>query len=741
MGTRMAKISGTLQELSGEELARQQGMEAAPVTPLGAVGVGASADVAKMAGTGEQVRASLRETLKERSRETPVMGEGERARFGVERIQQELGTLEGLGSLDNRIAEQIRANMLKLDQNGIANKVNVAAVRDALSKGGTIQPTDEQVIAAVDELAKLQSTATPEQVVAILSKLGTSVDITANSASLAEKLVPFFDQATKEDITALLEKNAKENAQLTVKALGENFPGNKTNVAEILGVEVTELDEWTLEEVKAGLAAYSSQNFTNVDELREVLASPSATASQKDFARKRLAELGAVGVTSLEEKANNLETQMTEGDTVRFGNEQIPVSDILSNPKYKAVVAGALADPEAMVELEKTDPDLAKWIKANEARLVDIRAEIAKGTESFVTLQKEYTDYVKDVPVDVLDKLSPGWRDAKSIPLADWKNTLPPVLRSTLDDAVPESKAAKMSVISALLPLNANLNTFSAEDLNAIVTEAGNDPAKAADYAKAWYDTSLPEFNTELNPNFKLKYVPPTEDKTLYDDVASNLVEQITGKKQTVDALIEEIKRLSTSKTASDRAKALQMKQDLGLIKDLMNNRLTKVNIEKLKEYKKVTTEKDTFINNKAKELDTTNKQADITFRPLNETLQLHPGLKEELLKTANSFKDAYSGIGNYIRRYVNGEEYLPENQPWNLDYLILEVARRVRGNHKGVSAAKWGSGHLFKYRDELESAARTRAANMRKDLETATTERDQAQSNYSDFITSLRGG
>jgi len=589
MGTRMAKISGTLQELSGEELARQQGMEAAPVTPLGAVGVGASADVAKMSGTGEQVRAAIRETLKERTRATETMGETERGavreRFGVGRIQQQLSQLEGLGSLDNRIAEQIRNKMLEFDKKGIANKVNADAVRDALSKGGTVQPTDEQVTAAVDELSRLQSSATPEEVVAVLAKLGVSADITATSESLAEKLTPFFDQATKDDIAALLEKNAKENAQLTVKALGTDFPGNKTNVAAILGVEVKELDEWTLEEVKAGLAAYSSQNFTNVDELREVLASPSATQSQKDFARKRLAELGAVGVTSLEEKTNDIQTQMTEGDTVRFGKEQIPISELMTNPKYKAIVAGALADPEAMAELEKTDKELHDWIKDNEASLVDVRAQLADGTQEFVTLQKEYNDYVKDVPVDILDKLSPGWRDAKSIPLDEWKSKLPPVLKSVLDDKVPESKVLKSAILGTLTSkVSADYaNKFTTKDFDAIVAAAGGDQAKAVSLAQDWIDSEPVQTATFAWTPPNLGTGPDAITQEEYTAIQTEIIQSL-GKdytSTTIDDFVAEMNKLAKSTSATDRSKAVQMFKDLGTLRTAVNRELSQGAIDK----------------------------------------------------------------------------------------------------------------------------------------------------------------
>ena len=97
MGTRLAKIGGILQETSTEELARQEGLPSAPTSPLGAAGIGASQDMAKMSGTGAQIRATIRETLKERTDVMDVMGEAERGasrgRFQVQQIQQQLQRL------------------------------------------------------------------------------------------------------------------------------------------------------------------------------------------------------------------------------------------------------------------------------------------------------------------------------------------------------------------------------------------------------------------------------------------------------------------------------------------------------------------------------------------------------------------------------------------------------------------------------------------------------------------------
>jgi hypothetical protein len=599
MGLRLSKIAGTLTELSGEELARQQGMEAAPTSPLGSAGIGASQDVAKMAGTGEQIRASLRETLKERTETKDVMAEAERgterARFDVSRIQQQLNTMTGLGSLDNRIASQIRTNLLKVAEGGIKNPIDTEAVRAALSKGGTVAPAATDINTLVEDLATLQSAATPEKVIGILKKLGISATIEETSQSLAEKLVQtgVFKQAGVADIKQLMDKSIEAQANLRVSQLGEDVGFDKQEVASALKVTTSELDDWTLEEVKAGLAAYSSQTFSNVDELRDVLASPAASQSQKDFARKRLAELGAIGVTSLEEKTNNLERQMEEGDTVKFGNTQVRVADLLTKPEYKAVLANALATPEGLAELEKTDPQLADWVKKNQARLTNVRSELAKGTADFIAIQNQYNTLLKDTPTDLLDKLAPGWRDAKSNKdTAGWLASLPPVLGNLISEANPERKTVKASVIGTILSKTSKeyASKLTAENLEAITDAAGNDAAKASSLTEAWIDSDTARtaaFDYE-KPVIGTGVDDFTEQESV--DLQKTLIEQL-GKNYTdttIDGFVKTMQTLASG-TPQERMRAVEMYRDLPTLRALVKKDFSPQAIEKIKEQKVAT--------------------------------------------------------------------------------------------------------------------------------------------------------
>lgn len=773
MGTRLSKISGTLTELSSEELARQQGMTGAPMSPLGSAGIGASQDMAKMAGTGEQIRASLRETLKERTETKDVLGEAERgaerARFDVARIQSQMQTLTGLGSLDNRIAEQIRANLTKVADGAIKNTIDSEAVRTALSKGGTVTISDEQVQAAVTQLSELQTkTLTAADVSKALSVLGISSSITETTESLAQKLAQtgVFKQATVQDIKALMDRTIEGQAKLKIKELGDKTSIDKVGIADALDVKPDELDEWTLEEVKAALQAYSSQSFTNVDELREVLASPAASQSQKDFARKRLAELGAIGVTSLEQKTGDIQRQMEEGDTVKFGNTQVRVSELLTKPEYKSVLANALATPEGLAELEKTDPELANWVKTNKASLVDIRAQLATGTQEFIKLQNEFNTTLKDVPVEVLDKLVPTWRDAKTVPVQEWMNTLPASLQNIINEKDPTLRTVKSSIMSTIISKTSAdfAKTFTSAAIDAIAKSANGDQAKAASLTQDWID-STQSVVTGLTSAEVLKGLPMDFDQDYtqeaFNGLSGQIIEMLTGQAgQTVDGLVKKVQDLLVQNTPESRSEAVQLYKQIGDIQRTLKNKLTPTNVKSIKEWTKAQREATNLTKTKQDELNKAQAKTSLTPRPVTEVLQMIPEQRDHLLKIAESFKGKFGGIGDDLRllvaggsperfkmwmassgrakaEVVNGVLEFDVKQP-TLDDMILYIADKTRGlgsGEKHYSSAAWGSGRLFSLRDELEAAARTQAAGLTKEVADAQAAASSAQNQYNAFI------
>lgn len=604
MGTRMAKIGGILQEVSGEELARQTGLEAPPTSPLGMQGIGASQDVAKMAGTGEQVRAVLRETLKERTDTRDVMGEAERGatrgRFNVAQIQQQLQTLSGVGSLDNRVAEEVRKRITGVGAAGepkFENTIDDKAIANALTAAGFIGDPAAKIAEVRAALVSLRDNGTKPALVGVLAALGIKATIDDTASDLATKLqnLGVINQAGAADIKKRFDETAEATKDLKVKDLGANIDFDKTLAAQVLGITADKLEGMTLAEVKAQLAAYRSETFTDLDELREALTNPFSSQSQKDFARKRLAELGALGVTSVEQKTDNLQTQMEEGDTVKVGNKQVKVEEIMTDQTLRLTVATALDSPEELEKLRKTDKDLADWIEKNQKALQNVRGQLTAGLTDFATNQKAKKDYLAKAPADLLDKLTPGWREASDADFATWKASLAtssPTLVHVLDKLQdPKTSKGYDFALDAVSTLSADqVKTFSTAVLDSIASNA-NSGEEAKTLLRSYQGTqdqnwiasivepSVPAFDVDFG----------AED---YKSVVEPALAQFAPGFTSIKDLVDKINELRVSNNVADRAKAIDLAGQLANIKGELARNLTPDKIAQTKEKNKTTREK-----------------------------------------------------------------------------------------------------------------------------------------------------
>lgn len=577
MADALAKISGTLQEMSGEELARQQGLPAAPPTPLGAQGIGASQDVSKMAGTPNQIRGMVQGTLKERLRTKDLMQESERngarGRFTVESLQEKMNVLEGLGSLDGRIQTVVQKRINDAANVAVPNPVNKAAVTTHLSSLGI---TDETSIsAALTALEKIKKDgASPTDITAALAALKIDGTITDNTTSLAGKFEKFFTQADVNTIKTQMATILKDFSDVKMKDLPastaefSNQYNNIEDVPEILGIDDDVFAEMTFGEVQAQLKAWKNRNFQDVDALRSVLDDPTYSMTEKDYARQRLAELGAIGVTSIEQKANNLETQVAEGDTVVVGGEVVKVSELMSDPKLKGVIATALESDEELDKLSKVDKNLADWITRNKSALIPIRNELLAGAAGFEKTNKEFVDKFGDdaaVYSKLLDSVIPGWNKAKDVDWATWSAEAAktaPTFAAVLNEPPSAARSVKFKILESM-PVD-KAKSFSTDSLSAIASAANGDVTQAQVLTKAWLDSDTIS-KTALDFELPVVDVDFTDKDSLA--IQTQIIKGI-GKgytQTTFNDYIKEMQRLSTG-TPADRLKAQGMYTDLAAL-------------------------------------------------------------------------------------------------------------------------------------------------------------------------------
>lgn len=621
MGTRLAKVSGTLQEMSGEELARQQGLSAAPPTPLGAQGLGASQDVAKMAGTPNQIRAMVQDSLQERTRTSDLLGESERTngrrRYTVDSLQERMNVLEGLGTLSNRVPEYVRTQLKTAETVAVPNSVNKDAVTAHLASLGI---TDGKAVAdAQAALDKVRmGTATPKDINDALAALKIDATITDSTTSLAQKLQPFFSEAGVEDIKKQMVGVLQNYSDVKMKELPDvvaqfaNQQNNINDVAALLGLSDEAFNELTLGQVQAQLKAWKNRNFQDVDALRSVLEDPTYSLAEKDFARERLAEMGAIGVTSIEQKAENLEAQVAAGDTVVVGGVRVKVSEIMSDPKLKAVVATALDNPEELAKLEKTDADLAKWVTNNKNALVKVRNELLAGTKEFADKQKEFSDKLGDAATahkTFLDSAVPGWNKAKDIGWTEWLGAPAaegkeatglykdsPTIAYTLSMTDTAKRGYALSALAKLTPAQAK--TFSTTFLDQIAGAATND-IEAQQFMDDYLATENKDWKAEVEPTVGLTLDPASlfddnYSQTDYNAAVKEIVQGMAPGYDSLQALSDKIKQL-TNGSPKDRSEARRLSGILANIKGQINQKINKTTIDKVKAENKLGREKKGF--------------------------------------------------------------------------------------------------------------------------------------------------
>lgn len=605
MGMRLAKISGTLQEMSGEELARQQGLSAAPPTPLGAQGLGASQDVAKMAGTPNQIRAMVQDSLQERTRTSDLLGESERTngrrRYTVDSLQERMNVLEGLGTLSNRVPEYVRTQLKTAETIAVPNSVNKDAVTAHLASLGI---TDGKAVAdAQAALDKVRmGTATPKDINDALAALKIDATITDSTTSLAQKLQPFFSEAGVEDIKKQMVGVLQNYSDVKMKELPDvvaqfaNQQNNINDVAALLGLSDEAFGELTLGQVQAQLKAWKGRNFQDVDALRSVLEDPTYSLAEKDFARERLAEMGAIGVTSIEQKTENLEAQVAAGDAVTVGGVRVKVSEIMSDPKLKAVVATALDNPEELAKLEKTDADLAKWVTNNKNALVKVRNELLAGTKEFADRQKEFSDKLGDAATahkTFLDSAVPGWNKAKDIGWTEWLGAPAaegkeatglykdsPTIAHTLSMTDTAKRGYALSALAKLTPTQAK--TFSTTFLDQIAATATND-IEAQQFMDDYLATENKDWKASITPEVPAVKLDEDFSQAELDSLVSTAVQDRAPGFKNLTDLVNKINQLANG-TPKDRTEARKLSAALADIKGQLNRDLRPESIQTRKD-------------------------------------------------------------------------------------------------------------------------------------------------------------
>jgi hypothetical protein len=324
-----------------------------PTTPKGASALGAPADSAKMAGTGVQKKATfqrrddditkLRDVQrKEQSKRKP--------RDIEEEARQKAEDLDRLGSLGVRVQALIK-DKFRLDQQ--------AEGRYDKDKIESTIPTDHQ-----GELQQL---------------LEQYIDAPEEAQALAD-LNNFFQDNDLGDFDpnqwirtgrgTLAEQAAEQVEDTMVLGELELEPDEESALSEEFG---DFWKDWTPEELQAEVLDLEQAEFERIRGLRSMLAT--ATGSHRALLLRELREAGDVGVTGTEAKFDALQDQIDAADTVKFGEEEMLVEDLLKDSTVSNMVSRWFAeedDSEWRKSLQADNPDFVSWIKGNEESLNEL---------------------------------------------------------------------------------------------------------------------------------------------------------------------------------------------------------------------------------------------------------------------------------------------------------------------------------------------------------------------------------
>jgi hypothetical protein len=347
-----------------KEATKRAGLVSAPTTPMGAEFLGVDKQVSKMAGTPQQMQASLQTALRTKQ-------------FGREATQQEAAAMQKsaemqkLGGLGDRVSEMVGAELEKLGK--------------PVTPEGTTAQVDLNA-----ELAIIRNDPNSQDAMDAMLRL---VESGQNLDNIA-KLVPEAATAIGNLAKGLVREPSTIKVAEFLPQLGYDLP----TLAGLLEVPEATLQDYTIEQVQNRINELSTQEFTQAQQLQRQAVSPVTGAAERQLAREAGRELSTVGVRASEADMQRLNQAVAQADQVTLFGETRSVGDWLADDEISALIKQIVESPEGsdlrkQVELEAGD--FYKFITDNETALktaatnLDISATKFGGIQS--TNKSRYT--------------------------------------------------------------------------------------------------------------------------------------------------------------------------------------------------------------------------------------------------------------------------------------------------------------------------------------------------------------
>jgi hypothetical protein len=338
-----------------KEATKKAGLAAAPTTPMGAEFLGVDKQVSKMAGTPQQMQATLQTALRQKQ-------------YGRETTEQEAGAMtksvdmQKLGGLGGRVQSMIDSETEKLKK--------ATTTAGVVPKFGEEELTPE----VISKLQELQNTSPgSEDYNQLIIDINTALGKTLQTALGAEQLLSLY-QTSAQAIGDVAAKTIINPEDIRVADLLPELGYTAEDLAGLLNVPITSIQEYTVEDLQSKINQVSSEEFTKTQQLEQQATSPYVGIAQRGLARETARELSAVGIRATEADMQRLEESIARADMISFppGTPKRPIAEALADSEISAMIKEIVESPKGSqlrIDIENQAPDFYKFITDNEAIL------------------------------------------------------------------------------------------------------------------------------------------------------------------------------------------------------------------------------------------------------------------------------------------------------------------------------------------------------------------------------------
>lgn len=434
----------TLEET--QQLAQKAGLGSPPTTAAGIGMIGGNADQQKMAGTPAQKQAALSlsqspqndlQSSLRRQQVRNVASQSEQAQ--MEKSQD----MQNLGSLGSRVSQFIDTQRQKLAAQ--QQPLEVQAAGQVASRTG-VNLQGDALASTKQLLQQLRQDPTNQQLMLQVNQaLGYDISTQLNPAQVDQLYESAVDSISRGGAGTVDDK-------LTVADLASlpGFEYDTTQLSELLGVPAAEIEQMNVGQLRAQIDATIDREFQETQALEQKAQSGQLGQAERALARQAAQESSRTGLRASEADMSALEQQIANADQVSFGGRKLNVDELLQDETISNVIAdymNAGPDSPTRQQIDRTEPELAEFIRRNEAVLADASQQLQTGAQTFRETQTYNTELASKpfggTKIDdrLAQALIPGYGtlqaervDTNAVPLLQYTSQVGPDAGRTIAD-------------------------------------------------------------------------------------------------------------------------------------------------------------------------------------------------------------------------------------------------------------------------------------------------------------------